>query len=124
MRSAVLLLLVTSTYAFEIPILVPSFFKKHVPPSPTPTAEIKDSPPPVPRIAIIGAGAGGSSAAFWISNAKSRFGLNVEIDVYDRNDYIGGRRSLIMTGSLLHSDKLSSQGPPSFILTMIQLFQN
>ncbi|KAK0506014.1 Prenylcysteine lyase-domain-containing protein [Armillaria luteobubalina] len=44
-----------------------------------------------PRIAIIGAGAAGSSAAFWISKAKERFGLDLEVDVYERSSYIGGR---------------------------------
>lgn len=44
-----------------------------------------------PRIAIVGAGAGGASAAFWIGKAKERYGLNVEIDIFDSNPYIGGR---------------------------------
>lgn len=44
-----------------------------------------------PRIAIVGAGAGGSSAAFWISKAKERYGLDVEVDIYDSKSYIGGR---------------------------------
>jgi NADPH-dependent 2,4-dienoyl-CoA reductase/sulfur reductase-like enzyme len=123
MRCAVLLLLATSVYTFEVPFFVPNFLKKHVSPSSTPRAEAKDdSPPPVPRIAVIGAGAGGSSAAFWISKAKSRFGLDVEVDVYDRNNYIGGRRSF--NGSLLHFSYLSPQGPLSSTLTMIQLFQS
>ncbi|KAJ3522141.1 hypothetical protein NM688_g8919 [Phlebia brevispora] len=43
------------------------------------------------RIAVIGAGAGGSAAAFWISKAKERHGLDVEIDIFDSNPYIGGR---------------------------------
>ena len=43
------------------------------------------------RIAIIGAGAGGSSAAFWIGKAKERYGLDIEVDIYDSNPYIGGR---------------------------------
>jgi prenylcysteine oxidase / farnesylcysteine lyase len=51
-------------------------------------------PPRSPRVAIIGAGAGGSSAAFWIAKAKERHGLDVAIDIYERNDYIGGRKSL------------------------------
>lgn len=46
---------------------------------------------PSNRIAVIGAGAGGSAAAFWIGKAKERFGLDVEVDVYDSNPYIGGR---------------------------------
>lgn len=50
------------------------------------------SEPKPNRIAIVGAGAGGSSAAFWVSKAKERFGLDVEIDVYDRETYIGGSK--------------------------------
>jgi prenylcysteine oxidase/farnesylcysteine lyase len=52
---------------------------------------------PSPRIAIIGAGAGGSSAAFWISKAKERHGLDVAIDVFERSDYVGGRKLNIFT---------------------------
>jgi hypothetical protein len=48
-----------------------------------------------PRIAIVGAGAGGSSAAFWIGKAKERYGLNIEIDIFDSKPYIGGRKQLI-----------------------------
>jgi prenylcysteine oxidase / farnesylcysteine lyase len=51
-----------------------------------------------PRIAIIGAGAGGSSAAFWISKAQERFGLDVEVDVYERANYIGGREYTFYLG--------------------------
>lgn len=49
-------------------------------------------PPPVlpNRVAIVGAGAGGSSAAFWIAKAKERFGLDVEVDVFEKSDYVGG----------------------------------
>lgn len=46
------------------------------------------------RIAIIGAGAGGSSAAFWIGKAKERYGLDVEVDLYEREGYVGGRECL------------------------------
>jgi len=55
--------------------------------------DIPDIPdvPETPRLAIVGAGAAGSSAAFWISKAKERSGLKIDIDVYERNDYIGGR---------------------------------
>jgi pyruvate/2-oxoglutarate dehydrogenase complex dihydrolipoamide dehydrogenase (E3) component len=42
------------------------------------------------RIAIVGAGAGGSSAAFWLHKAKERFGYDIEVDVYEQHDYIGG----------------------------------
>ena len=48
--------------------------------------------PQSPRIAIIGAGAGGSSAAFWIAKAKERYGLDVVVDIFERSDYVGGRK--------------------------------
>ena len=80
-------------YAFQLPFKLPfNFFSSA---SQTPLI----APPEVPetqtipnRVAIIGAGAAGSSAAFWISKAKERYGLDVEIDVYDKNAYIGGRK--------------------------------
>ncbi|KAI0005435.1 FAD/NAD-P-binding domain-containing protein [Russula compacta] len=51
--------------------------------------------PRSPRIAIVGAGAGGSSAAFWIAKAKERHGLDIAIDIYERSDYIGGRSTTV-----------------------------
>lgn len=45
------------------------------------------------RVAIIGAGAGGSSAAFWLSKVRERLGVDVSVDVFERADYIGGRES-------------------------------
>lgn len=53
---------------------------------------ILDDKPRGPRIAIIGAGAGGSSAAYWVSKAKERHGVSIQVDVYEKSDYIGGRR--------------------------------
>lgn len=47
------------------------------------------------KIAIIGAGAGGSSAAFWVSKAKARAGVAVEVDVYERAGYVGGRSTTV-----------------------------
>ncbi|KDN34630.1 hypothetical protein RSAG8_12292, partial [Rhizoctonia solani AG-8 WAC10335] len=47
------------------------------------------------KVAIIGAGAAGSSAAFWLSRAKSRLGENVTITIYDKNNYIGGRSTTV-----------------------------
>jgi prenylcysteine oxidase/farnesylcysteine lyase len=47
------------------------------------------------RVAIIGAGAGGSSAAFWIKKANERLGTDVRVDVFERNDYIGGRSTVV-----------------------------
>ncbi|KAG8942041.1 hypothetical protein FRC04_003889 [Tulasnella sp. 424] len=46
--------------------------------------------PPL-RVAIIGAGAGGSSAAFWIHKAKERHGMDVQVDIFEKLNYVGGR---------------------------------
>jgi hypothetical protein len=79
-------LFVCSSLAFQLPFSIPLFKTKE-------SAHIEQAHVS-PRIAIIGAGAGGSSAAFWISKAKQNFGIDVEIDVYERSDYIGGRKFL------------------------------
>ncbi|KAG6812064.1 hypothetical protein H0H92_004595 [Tricholoma furcatifolium] len=87
MRASVLLLFLPASYAFQLPFQIPFFSKK-------PVAEVTEEQVVVtatPRIAIIGAGAGGSSAAFWISKARERFGIDVELDVYEKESYIGGR---------------------------------
>lgn len=55
------------------------------------TSLISDSRVTSERIAIIGAGAGGSSAAFWVAKARERYGVDVEVDLYERNGYVGGR---------------------------------
>ncbi|GAA5936916.1 uncharacterized protein JCM15063_000100 [Sporobolomyces koalae] len=50
-----------------------------------------------PRVAIIGAGAGGSSAAYFLkhfSNLTSR-NLTTEVTVYERSPYIGGRSTVL-----------------------------
>ncbi|KAG8960131.1 hypothetical protein FRC03_007029 [Tulasnella sp. 419] len=47
------------------------------------------------KVAVIGAGAGGSSAAFFLGKAKERFGRNIKIDVFERNSYIGGRSTIV-----------------------------
>ncbi|PAV22226.1 FAD NAD(P)-binding domain-containing [Pyrrhoderma noxium] len=47
------------------------------------------------KIAIIGAGAAGSSAAFWAAKAKARSNVALEIDVFDRADYVGGRSTVV-----------------------------
>ncbi|OAX43623.1 FAD/NAD(P)-binding domain-containing protein [Rhizopogon vinicolor AM-OR11-026] len=80
-------LLFSSSIAFQFPFSVP-FFKLR-------DSGYIEQVQISPRIAIIGAGAGGSSAAFWISKAKERYGINVEIDVYERSDYVGGRTTVI-----------------------------
>jgi prenylcysteine oxidase/farnesylcysteine lyase len=84
---AILLLTLRVSSAFQLPFkLEVPFFKAKL---------ALDDPEPIattPRIAIIGAGAGGSSAAFWISKAQERFGADIEIDVYEKESYIGGRK--------------------------------
>ena len=88
MRRHLLLLLPAASLAFQLPFKVP-FLDWNV------SAGLEDATVlnNTPRIAIIGAGAGGSSAAFWISKAKERYGVNVEIDIYEKESYIGGRTS-------------------------------
>ncbi len=94
MRLHAILVLLPSAYAFQIqfPFKIPKLFS-----SEGITFDAVENPPltsATPRIAIVGAGAGGTSAAFWISKAKERFGLDVEIDVYESNDYVGGSECL------------------------------
>lgn len=79
-------------YAFQLPFTIP--FLSNTPQNPLSTAFLPVAAPPN-KVAIIGAGAGGSSAAFWIAKAKERFGLDVEVDVFERNDYIGGRSTVV-----------------------------
>ncbi|KAG8999210.1 hypothetical protein FRB94_006399 [Tulasnella sp. JGI-2019a] len=50
---------------------------------------------PTVKIAVIGAGAGGSSAAYWVSKAQERHGLDVEVDVFEKDSRIGGRTTVV-----------------------------
>ena len=76
--------------AFQFPFKIPAIFQSKS------VLEILESAttPVFPRIAVIGAGAGGTSAAFWISKAKERFGLDIEVDIYEKSSYVGGRKYL------------------------------
>src|SRR6266545_1959436 len=78
--------------AFELPFGVSKFFSSRSAVHTSAGSSTKSTP----KIAIIGAGAGGSSAAFWISKGKERFGLDVQVDVYESSDYIGGRTWLVL----------------------------
>ncbi|KZT70702.1 FAD/NAD(P)-binding domain-containing protein [Daedalea quercina L-15889] len=85
--------LTTYAAALKLPFNIPFLSNNDQAPLIDISALLPASTPPN-RIAIIGAGAGGSSAAFWISKAKERFGLDVDVDVYEKNDYIGGRSTV------------------------------
>ncbi|CAE6403624.1 unnamed protein product [Rhizoctonia solani] len=49
------------------------------------------------KVAVIGAGAGGSSASYWLSLAKQRApaGTNVDITVYEKENRVGGRSTTV-----------------------------
>ncbi len=85
MRVIFLLHLLPLSLAFQFPFTIPGIFKVY-PSVPEPVTS-----PATHRIAIIGAGAGGTSAAFWLSKAKERFGLDIEVDIYEQSSYVGGR---------------------------------
>lgn len=82
-------LVAVHAHAFQLPFGLSSILGD----SQTVFSVPKNVPPiePSNKVAIIGAGAGGSSAAFWIASAKRRYGLHVEIDVFERESYVGGR---------------------------------
>ncbi|KZT23798.1 FAD/NAD(P)-binding domain-containing protein [Neolentinus lepideus HHB14362 ss-1] len=75
--------------AFELSSFLPFLKSTHE------GAALEISETAVHRVAIIGAGAGGSSAAFWISKAKRRSEVEVEVDVYEASEYIGGRSTVV-----------------------------
>ncbi|KAG8220136.1 Prenylcysteine lyase-domain-containing protein [Butyriboletus roseoflavus] len=88
-RTVLYISLISPSIAFQLPFKLP-FFKS----SQTIIAE-EQVATTTPRIAIIGAGAAGSSAAFWISKAQQRYEIDVEVDVYERGSYIGGRSTTV-----------------------------
>ena len=93
MRSLVLIPLIPVVLAFELPFGLGKLFGSkpavQQPLQPQPVTAVVEGP----RIAVIGAGAAGSSAAFWLSKGKERSNLTFDVDVYERSDYIGGRES-------------------------------
>ena len=52
----------------------------------------KPHDPTTLRVAVIGAGAAGSSSAWWMHLASDRLGRPIEVEVFEQADYIGGRR--------------------------------
>ncbi|KWU45646.1 hypothetical protein RHOSPDRAFT_32568 [Rhodotorula sp. JG-1b] len=72
-----------------------------------------------PRVAIIGAGAGGSSAAFFLKHFDSLVGhdLHTDVTVYDAADYVGGRSTVIWPWNddplaVPHSGSVDALEPP------------
>ncbi|KAJ3489421.1 hypothetical protein NLI96_g2134 [Meripilus lineatus] len=90
MRYTILILTVGVANALQFPSWVP-FVNSYKQPQATYSIPAEAADAAGNRIAVVGAGAGGSSAAFWIGKARERFGLDVEIDVFEREDYVGGR---------------------------------
>jgi prenylcysteine oxidase/farnesylcysteine lyase len=74
------------TCAFEFPFKLPWPATQLT----TPEAPLSVNSSPPLRIAIVGSGAGGSSAAFWLAKAKERHRYEYEVDVFEKSDYIGG----------------------------------
>ncbi|KAK7689579.1 hypothetical protein QCA50_007371 [Cerrena zonata] len=89
-----ILALVGAAQALQLPSWLPFGHSK---PTDSQASLALPSPESVNRIAVIGAGAGGSSAAFWIAKAKERFPelADVQIDVYEKTDKIGGRSTVV-----------------------------
>ena len=85
-----ILFVLPGALAFELPFGIAKLFASTITPTII-TGHLEDVHSTIPRIAVIGAGAGGSSAAFWLSKARTRLGINFEIDVYESSGYIGGR---------------------------------
>lgn len=95
MRYTILILTVGVANALQFPSWVP-FVNSYKQPQATYSIPAEAADAAGNRIAVVGAGAGGSSAAFWIGKARERFGLDVEIDVFEREDYVGGSECLIV----------------------------
>lgn len=89
-RKWLILFMLPGALAFELPFRITKLFASTIAPTII-SGHLEDVPSAIPRIAIIGAGAGGSSAAFWLSKARARSEVNFEIDIYESKGYIGGR---------------------------------
>lgn len=58
-------------------------------------SQISNRAPSHRRVAIIGAGAAGTSAAFHIANFSASSGIPVHISLFERSSYIGGRSTTV-----------------------------
>jgi hypothetical protein len=82
--------LIFSTNAGQIPFIPDALIHPH-----RLQAESTRSTPL--RVAIIGAGAAGSSASYFLSHqvAKHQLGVGVEITLYESSDHVGGRADVV-----------------------------
>ncbi|KIJ30166.1 hypothetical protein M422DRAFT_187434 [Sphaerobolus stellatus SS14] len=88
-----LLLLLPYSYGLNFPFSLP-FASKH-------RAQVPiEAPAPFVKsphkVAIIGAGAGGSSAAYWLARAQNRTPEHeLEVEIFEKEGYIGGRSTVV-----------------------------
>lgn len=66
----------------------------HTPLDPS-DASISTATPAARRVAIIGAGAGGASTAYHLSQYAKSSNISLDITIYERNPYIGGRSTTV-----------------------------
>ena len=60
----------------------------------TPAGHVCNPNDPIKKVAIIGAGSGGASTAYFLSHFKSPC-RRLNITIYERNDYVGGRSTTV-----------------------------
>lgn len=102
LRTMHLLTLITLATAFQFPSWIPFVH------SVDPQSILSIPASATERIAIVGAGAAGSSAAFWLAKARERYGLEVEVDVYEKSGLVGGSECPIPVASRLELLECSS----------------
>ncbi|KAG2217085.1 hypothetical protein INT45_004074, partial [Circinella minor] len=60
---------------------------------------VLQAPPREKRVAIIGGGAAGTSAAYWLNNAfpkdNKNHNIQVSTTIYEQNNYLGGRSTVV-----------------------------
>ncbi|KAK6509380.1 hypothetical protein TWF481_004129 [Arthrobotrys musiformis] len=56
---------------------------------------VLSEPQAAKRVAVIGAGAAGSSAAYYLNQYAKKHDIPINITIYERNNYIGGRTTTV-----------------------------
>ncbi|KAG9301487.1 hypothetical protein G9A89_008339 [Geosiphon pyriformis] len=75
------------------------------------------------KVAIIGAGAGGTSAAYWISEAFGNSSIQVESTIFEKSNYVGGR-STTVTLKRDEKEYIIEVGASIFIDANLHLFNS